>query len=81
MTEVLTLQANHSTQEKAFKEVNIYPYVMFLEDVMEFTQLGVAKTFELLKHPKCPTIKHSRNAVYRDEFIQFYLDFIGGGDT
>ena len=81
MAEVLALQPKHEVRGKTFKEIQDYPPVMLIDDVIEFTRLGTVRAYELLRHPKCPTIKYGRKAVYRDEFIKFYLGFIGGGDT
>jgi len=81
MVEVLASQPKQGTQSKTFKEIHDYPPVMLIDDVIEFTRLGTVRAYELLRHPRCPTIKYGRKAVYRDDFIKFYLGFIGGGDT
>jgi len=66
---------------RAFKEIQDYPPVMLIGDVKEFTRLGTVRAYELLKHPKCPTIHYGRKAVYRDDFLKFYLGFIDSEDV
>ena len=65
---------------KPYREIHEFPPVMLVDDVKEFTRLGTNKTYELLNHSKCPTRRFgSKITVYRDEFLEFYLNFTGGG--
>lgn len=76
MGTIISLQSEQrALRQKAFKEIYEYPPVMLVEDVKEFTRLGTNKVYEILRHPKCPTRRFgTKLTVYRDEFIQFYLE-------
>ena len=75
MSNVLRLKTEYEAPvNKTFREIHEYPPIMLVEDIKEFTRLGTVRTYELLKHPKCPTIRYGRLSVYRDDFIKFYLE-------
>jgi len=81
-TEVFDTYVPASTV-KNYRELDNYPDLMKVTDVKDYLRIGTNAAYELMNHPKCPTLRFGSSLrIRKQSLIQFLedmeCDFAGG---